>query len=144
TARRVQTFLRLSDAQLRWGPHAALPPGHEIGAYEHLMTRVDQKQLDALFEPAAGPAAAPAAPVAKAAPAKAAAATSSGTSTQASGGAPEDAARSAQITIEDFAKLDLRVAQIVAAEAIEGADKLLKLTLDLGDTQRTVFAGIRS
>jgi len=144
TARRVQTFLRLSDAQLRWGPHAALPPGHEIGAYEHLMTRVDQKQLDALFEPAAGPAAAPAAPAAKAAPAKAAAATSSGTSTQASGGAPEDAARSAQITIEDFAKLDLRVAQIVAAEAIEGADKLLKLTLDLGDTQRTVFAGIRS
>jgi methionyl-tRNA synthetase len=50
----------------------------------------------------------------------------------------------AEITIEDFAKLDLRIARIVAAEYVEGADKLLKLTVDLGDSMRTVFAGIRS
>ena len=52
--------------------------------------------------------------------------------------------RSGEVTVEDFAKLDLRIAKIVAAEAVEGADKLLKLTLDIGDGQRTVFAGIRS
>ena len=49
-----------------------------------------------------------------------------------------------EVTVEDFAKLDLRIAKIVAAEAVDGADKLLKLTLDIGDGQRTVFAGIRS
>ena len=48
------------------------------------------------------------------------------------------------ITIEDFAKLDLRVAKITRAEAVEGADKLVKLTLDLGGASRTVFAGIKS
>src|SRR5262249_33778463 len=48
------------------------------------------------------------------------------------------------ITIDDFNKLDLRVARIAKAEAVEGADKLLKLTLDLGDGKRTVFAGIKS
>lgn len=47
------------------------------------------------------------------------------------------------ITIDDFAKLDLRVAKIVRAEAVEGADKLLKLTLDLGGATHTVFAGIK-
>ncbi|HKA45404.1 MAG TPA: methionine--tRNA ligase subunit beta, partial [Burkholderiales bacterium] len=50
----------------------------------------------------------------------------------------------AQITIDDFNKLDLRVARIVAAEHVEGADKLLKITLDLGNGTRTVFAGIKS
>jgi methionyl-tRNA synthetase len=48
------------------------------------------------------------------------------------------------ISIDDFAKVDLRVAKIVAAEHIEGADKLLKLTLSIGDEQRQVFAGIKS
>jgi methionyl-tRNA synthetase len=49
-----------------------------------------------------------------------------------------------EITIDDFNKLDLRVARIAKAEAVEGADKLLKLTLDLGEGTRTVFAGIKS
>jgi methionyl-tRNA synthetase len=48
------------------------------------------------------------------------------------------------ISIEDFSKLDLRVAQITRAEAVEGADKLLRLELDLGGAKRTVFAGIKS
>ena len=49
------------------------------------------------------------------------------------------------IGIEDFAKIDLRVARILAAEPVEGADKLLALTLDLGDdARRNVFAGIKS
>jgi methionyl-tRNA synthetase len=122
TARKVQSLLRLTDAQMQWSQHAALPVGHEIGSYEHLMTRAEAKQLDALLgldqpatqHAAAAPAAAPA--------------------TQGNG----------EVTVEDFAKLDLRIAKIVAAEVVEGADKLLKLTLDLGEGQRTVFAGIRS
>ena len=48
------------------------------------------------------------------------------------------------IGIEEFAKIDLRIARIVDAQAVEGADKLLRLTLDLGSEQRTVFAGIKS
>ena len=48
------------------------------------------------------------------------------------------------ISIEDFNKLDLRVARIVSAEPVDGADKLLKLTLDLGGETRTVFAGIKT
>ena len=49
-----------------------------------------------------------------------------------------------EITIDDFVKIDLRVARIVTAEHVEGADKLLKLVVDLGTEQRTVFAGIKS
>ena len=49
----------------------------------------------------------------------------------------------AEITVDDFARIDLRVARVIAAELVEGADKLLKLTVDLGAEQRTVFAGIR-
>ena len=48
------------------------------------------------------------------------------------------------ITIDDFAKVDLRVARVAKAEAVEGADKLLQLTLDLGDSSRQVFAGIKA
>jgi methionyl-tRNA synthetase len=51
----------------------------------------------------------------------------------------------AEITIDDFAKLDLRVAKITRAESVDGADKLVKLTLDVGEAgARTVFAGIKS
>jgi methionyl-tRNA synthetase len=122
TARKVQALLRLTDAQMQWGQHAALPAGHEIGTYEHLMTRAEAKQLDALLG-LDQPATDPAAPAPAAAPA---------------------AQGNGEVTVEDFAKLDLRIAKIVAAEVVEGADKLLKLTLDLGEGQRTVFAGIRS
>ena len=50
----------------------------------------------------------------------------------------------AEITVEEFAKIDLRIARIAKAATVEGADKLLQLTLDLGNGERTVFAGIRS
>ncbi|MGZ8228433.1 MAG: methionine--tRNA ligase subunit beta, partial [Burkholderiales bacterium] len=57
----------------------------------------------------------------------------------------QQAAHAAQITIDDFAKVDLRVARIASAEHVEGADKLLKLTLDVGGLgTRQVFAGIKS
>jgi len=53
-------------------------------------------------------------------------------------------ADSASISIDEFAKVDLRIARIVKVEHVDGADKLLKLTLDLGSETRTVFAGIKS
>jgi methionyl-tRNA synthetase len=52
--------------------------------------------------------------------------------------------RSPEITIDEFAKVDMRIARIVKAEPVDGADKLLKLTLDLGGETRSVFAGIKS
>jgi methionyl-tRNA synthetase len=53
------------------------------------------------------------------------------------------AAAPGTINLDDFSKLDLRVAEVVEASDVEGSDKLLKLTLDLGGTRRTVFSGIR-
>jgi methionyl-tRNA synthetase len=97
------------------------------------MTRVDPKQLDALFESDAAPAAAPAGGSAAAVTAPGAAAVNAGSS----GGA-------ATLSLDEFKRVDLRVARIVNAEAVAGADKLLKLTLDLGSETRTVFAGIKS
>jgi methionyl-tRNA synthetase len=87
---------------------------HRIGDYKHLMQRVDAKLLDALFEPPEAPAPAP-------------------------GGEP----LAAEIGIDDFAKVDLRIAKIVAAERVEGSSKLLRLTLDVGEGHtRNVFSGI--
>jgi methionyl-tRNA synthetase len=96
----------------------ALEPPNRIAPFSHLMIRIDPKQIDALLE---GPAAVP--------------------STQPAAALPE----TGTISVDDFAKVDLRIAKIVNAEHVEGADKLLKLTLDLGEgRQRTVFAGIKS
>ena len=138
-ATEAESYLRC--APLNWDLMAPLniaeflPPGHEFGTFKPLITRVDPKQLDALFDtikeaPQAEPvkAAAAPAPAASAQPASAAA----------------TAATTTEITVEDFAKIDIRIARIVAAGAVDGADKLLKLVVDIGDAQRTVFAGIRS
>ena len=95
--------------------------------FKHLITRVDEKQLDRLFDVQSVPqAAAP----------------------QRHAGKQQHASQehtvSDTIGIDDFNKLDLRVARIARAEPVEGADKLLKLTLDLGGATRTVFAGIKA
>ncbi len=110
--------------------------GAQIGEYQHLMQRVDMKQLEALFEP---PAQAP----------QALAAINSGAHPPAS--QPGGEALAPTITIDDFAKIDLRIAKIVACEKVEGSTKLLRLTLDVGETGddgqptlRNVFSGIAS
>jgi methionyl-tRNA synthetase len=113
-AGKVESFLRIAPLQFADASRAL--GAHQIGAYEHLMQRVDAKLLDQLFEPPA---------VEKISP----------------GG--EDLA--AEIKIDDFTKVDLRIANIVAAEAVEGSDKLLRLTLDAGEGRlRNVFSGIKS
>jgi methionyl-tRNA synthetase len=104
-----------------------LPGGHRINKYEHLMSRVEQKQLDQLFDIASVPP--PTAPQRHA---------------EKQPHAAKEHSVNDAISIDDFNKLDLRVARIARAERVDGADKLLKLTLELGGAQRTVFAGIKS
>jgi len=107
------------DRTFLWSDAEALPTS--IKPYEHLMTRVEEKQLDALFD------------------------VSKETTMTAPSPQPSPAAAGeGLISIDDFGKIDLRVAKIVKAEHVDGADKLLKLTLDTGNGTRTVFAGIKS
>jgi methionyl-tRNA synthetase len=127
-AERVARELFGLERAFMWSDATVLP--ERINSYQHLMTRVDPKQLDALFE---SDAAAPAAGSGATVTAPGAAAVNAGSS----GGA-------ATLSLDEFKRVDLRVARIVNAEAVAGADKLLKLTLDLGSETRTVFAGIKS
>ncbi len=108
----------------------ALPQGHRIAEYQHLMQRVDIKQLEALFESAAAPAEALTAPV---------------KAETTDLGHPGGEAIAPVIGIDDFAKVDLRIAKIIDCQAVAGSTKLLQLTLDVGEaTPRNVFSGIAS
>ncbi|MET0543250.1 MAG: methionine--tRNA ligase subunit beta, partial [Variovorax sp.] len=129
---KVEAFLKIEP--LQWPDAArALGAGHAIDDYRHLMQRVDPALLDKLFEPDAPAVAATAAPIA----AEAAAA--------AGDVLPGGEAIAPLITIDDFVKIDLRLAQIVACEKVEGSTKLLRLTLDAGEGRhRNVFSGIAS
>jgi len=130
----AERFLGLPDQ--RWDEGAVPLLGREIGAYEPLATRVDPKATEALLAASAENLKASAAPVAAAAPAATAA-------PAAAQPAPAPAAAAGPISIDEFAKVDLRIARIVEAGPVEGADKLLRLVVDLGTERRTVFAGIR-
>jgi methionyl-tRNA synthetase len=123
------SFLNIKKNSLTWADaEKFLPEGHTIAPYKHLLTRVEEKQLDALFEPAA----------------TAPATRSPQTHAEHQQREVKETTVSETISIDDFNKLDLRIARIVKAEHVEGADKLLKLTLDAGNGARTVFAGIKS
>ena len=134
-AARVAQQLFGLDRPFRWSDAAVLP--ERVNPYQHLMTRVEPRQLDALFEAEAAPA--PAAAASRG-PVPTIAAPGSGPAAAAPGGSEAPAA----LSIDEFRRVDLRVVRIVEAEAVAGADKLLKLTLDLGSERRTVFAGIKS
>jgi methionyl-tRNA synthetase len=122
----VATKLFGMSRPFNWNDLDAIP--ERINPYSHLVTRVEEKQLDALFEPVG----------------TAPATRSQQTHAEHQQHDAKEATVSDTISIEDFNKLDLRVAKILKAEHVDGADKLLKLTLDLGGTTRTVFAGIKS
>jgi methionyl-tRNA synthetase len=113
----TQRVQALTGADLKtWSDRADVA---RIQPYQHLMQRVDVKQLDALFEPPPAPVDVATVP----------------------GGEPI----AETITIDDFVKIDLRIAQIVNCEAVEGSTKLLRLTLDVGEGRtRNVFSGIAS
>ena len=113
-AEKVEAFLQV--APMSFEDIGRALGAHSIGAYQHLMQRVDAQLLDELLAPPPAPKVVP-------------------------GGeelAPE-------IKIDDFTKVDLRIAKIVKAEPVEGSDKLLRLTLDVGEGKtRNVFSGIKS
>ncbi|OGB29870.1 MAG: methionine--tRNA ligase [Burkholderiales bacterium RIFCSPLOWO2_12_FULL_61_40] len=117
-----------------------------IAPYQHLIARVTPEQLDALFEPKEAPALIEPAQAAPKKIAKAAA-----PATPVDPNAPGGEALAPTIGIDDFAKIDLRIAKILNCEAVEGSTKLLRLTLDVGEkdadgqpTTRNVFSGIAS
>ncbi|MDO8769333.1 MAG: methionine--tRNA ligase [Burkholderiaceae bacterium] len=134
----VEQFLKTTPFTIQ-DAATQLGSGHSIGDYVHLMQRVDVKQLDALFEvinmPQSGEFITSTAikSVAKSTP------------------KAVEETKSETITIDDFAKIDLRIAKIVNCEAVEGSTKLLRMTLDVGETDtagqpktRNVFSGIAS
>jgi len=134
-AERVARQLFGMDRGFVWSDADVLP--EKVNAYQHLMTRVDPKQLDALFDVApAGAGATAVKPPAASSKQK--------SSPKVTTPKPEAPAADGMISIDDFKRVDLRVARIANAEHVEGADKLLKLTLDLGTETRTVFAGIKA
>jgi methionyl-tRNA synthetase len=127
-AENVEAFLNIEP--LTWNDSSGVLLNHAINPYKHLAQRIEQDKVDAMIED----------------------------NKQSLGeeNKPDSPARHAEkqqhehppiaetITIDDFAKVDLRVAKIVAADHVDGADKLLQLTLDIGDGTRNVFAGIKS
>ncbi|MDP3335469.1 MAG: methionine--tRNA ligase, partial [Rhodoferax sp.] len=124
-AKQVEAFLNIEPLNYA-NIVQPMPAGHVIGTYQHLMQRVDIKQLEALFE-APEPVAAPEVAL------------------------PGGEAMAPTIGIDDFAKIDLRIAKIVDCQAVAGSSKLLQLTLDVGELDeagqprlRNVFSGIAS
>ena len=132
-AGKVEHFMNL--APLAWSDAGSLlAAGHAINAYEHLMTRVDPKLIDKLVE------------ANKESLAPAPEATSPQRHAQHQQNEAKAETTGADLcTIDDFMKVDLRIARIANAEHVEGADKLVRLTLDIGDGRpRNVFAGIKA
>lgn len=107
----------LLNVQLEWTDELKLlEAGHAISPYKHLLKRMPEKAIAALVVPE-----------------------------RSGDDKAEDASAPAEITVDEFARSDLRIASVLSAEAVEGADKLLKLSLDIGDdSPRQVFAGIKA
>jgi methionyl-tRNA synthetase len=122
TAEMAESFLRI-EAQ-GWDDLARPLLGHTVSRFKPLMTRVDPKKVEAMVE----------------------AARAMSEAEQDRGGPRhlEEEPIAETIEFPDFAKIDLRVVRIAEAEHVEGADKLLRLQLDLGGETRNVFAGIKA
>jgi methionyl-tRNA synthetase len=124
----IERFLNIEP--LIWqSVGTSLLPAHSINAYEHLITRIDPKAIEAMTEAS-----------------KENLLATPQVSVSAVSKAIQVALPEAEyISIDDFTKVDLRIAKIINAEHVEGAEKLLKLTLDIGEEKpRQVFAGIKS
>ena len=120
-AANIERFLNVPA--LTWASvETPLPSGHRINDYAHLITRIDPKLIEAMTE-----------------------ANKETMQTATPATTATVAAETDHISIDDFTKVDLRIARIVDAQHVEGAEKLLQLTLDIGEEKtRNVFAGIKS
>jgi methionyl-tRNA synthetase len=123
----VEQFLNIEP--LQWDDSSEMLLNHKINKYKHLAKRIEEKQIQTMLEKNEESLKAHA---------------DITLPSQASPTKTEMAPIADTIEFDDFAKIDLRVARIVKAEHVKGADKLLQLTLDLGEEQRNVFAGIKS
>jgi methionyl-tRNA synthetase len=121
TAEQAEAFLNIDS--LSWTDIAQPLLGHTIEPFKPLMTRVEQDKIDAIIEESKENMTATAMPVKS---------------------VENIDPIAEEIQFDDFAKIDLRIAKIVNAEHVEGAEKLLKLTLDIGLAEKQVFAGIKS
>ena len=146
-AMEAERFLQLGKPLTFEDVDNALPSGHATQTYKHLMSRVEEKQLDELFGLPAAIDGAATNNVAK----KETRIAPKGAPTGGAAASFPATPGNEFISIDDFAKVDLRIAKIVYAEHVEGSDKLLRLTLDVGETDaagqpklRTVFSGIKS
>ena len=122
TALKSEAFL---NNELHWHTLSEPLVAHSINKFKPLMTRIEKEQIEAMVEQSTEHL------------------EQNEKSAPASGPLADDPIAS-QIQFDEFAKIDLRVAKIIKAEHVEGADKLLQLTLDIGGETRMVFAGIKS
>ena len=120
TAERAEAFL--NAGQTRWESTSEYLRGHEIGTFEPLMRRIEKKAIHRIVNDSKPP--------------------DDVVESNAPAAATQDTAN--QVSIDEFLNIDLRVAKVVSAESVEGADKLLRLMLDVGQEERRVFAGIKS
>ncbi|MEO8802238.1 MAG: methionine--tRNA ligase, partial [Rudaea sp.] len=146
-ARRAAAFLCIAETDLTWAAtEIPMDAGHLIRPYEHLLTRIDPKKIEAMIEtskdslqPETGSAQLPAKPV----PTNRSA---SGTDASKPATVPTPSAlKPSPVAIDDFAKLDLRIGKVVVCEHVEGSDKLLRFELDAGELgKRQIFSGIKA
>jgi methionyl-tRNA synthetase len=122
TALMSEAFL---NSELLWNNLQQPLLAHTINKFEPLMTRIEKEQIEAMIEQSTEHL-------------------EQNEQAAEKNGPLADDPISAEIQFDDFAKVDLRVARIIKAEHVEGADKLLQLTLDIGGETRMVFAGIKS
>ena len=119
-AQKAEQFLNCGE--LQWSDLAHHLTDHRINTFEPLLNRIESRSIEAIID----------------------AGKSHEKSAQGATTSKDEAADPVEIDIDTFAQVDLRIARIIRAQVVEGADKLLQLTLDLGDHQRTVFSGIKS
>ena len=133
-ASEAEQFLNI---QPQLWPTSATEPllSHQINPFKPLMTRVDAEKIAAIIEDSKES-------LGGSADNESPASSEAGTAFSPEPSQAEPIAET--ITFDDFAKVDLRIARIIKAEHVEGADKLLRLTVDLGGEQRNIFAGIKS
>jgi len=127
TAEQAEAFLNIES--LQWTDIESPLLGHSINKFKPLMTRVEQDKIDAIIEGSKQSMEAE---------------KQLTKSSENKSGKTDIEPIAEEIQFDDFAKIDLRIAKIVNAEHVEGADKLLKLTLDIGVGEKQVFAGIKS